>query len=44
MVEEWGEGMLGLLANQIVSAQNSVLIKNKTSLPTGCLVHGQIWR
>lgn len=35
--------MLGLLANQIVPAPNSVLIKNKTFLPTGCLAHRQIW-
>lgn len=33
MVEEWGEGILGLLANQIVLAQNSVLIKNKIVFP-----------
>lgn len=42
MVEKWGEGMLGFLAKQIVPAPKSVLIKNKTFLPTGCLVHRQI--
>lgn len=33
MVEEWGEGMLGLLANQTAPDQNSVLIKHKTASP-----------
>lgn len=42
--EEWGEGMLGLCASQIIPAQSRVLIKNKTVHPTGCLVHTQIWR